>query len=83
MVDNIFLLVKEISFINEFHEFSTSTLHYIRYGVLVAVIIYFIYKTVDNFKLGKFNNMFLLILKCFGIYISWLIFELISITYIV
>lgn len=83
MADNIFLLVNEISFINEFHEFSVSALHYVRYGVLVGVIIYFICKTVDNFKLGDFNNMFLLTLKCFGIYISWLIFELISIIYIV
>ena len=83
MVDNMFLLAKEISFIDQFHQFSVSALHYIRYGVLASVIIYFIYKTVENFKLSYFNNMFLLTLKCFAIYISWLIFELISITYLV
>lgn len=83
MVDNILLLAKESRFTDKFHEFSVSALHYIRYGVLATVIIYFIYKTVENFKLRDFNNMFLLTLKCFGIYISWLIFELISITYLV
>lgn len=69
--------------LNQFHNFSIATLHLIRYGVLISVIIYFIYKSIKNFTIGKLNDTFILTVKCFLVYICWLIFELISVNYFV
>ena len=68
--------------IRAINNFTITTLKGIRYIILIYLIIYFLYKTIEYIDFNERDKIFSLSVKCLGGYILWLIFELFSITYI-
>ena len=68
--------------IRAINNFTITTLKGIRYIILIYLIIYFLYKTIEYIDFNERDKIFSLSVKWLGGYILWLIFELFSITYI-